>query len=245
MLTRKRLVKAAEKVAGRCWLSMQSRLMSSAPYECTACGALVAGFFKYGSPNWGCPFCDASPRERLVNFCLTQGILRVPPGGKILHIAPSEHSLVRRFSEIGSPTFGDINPGRYPTLPVEYVDLTDMERLDLFDVCYISHVLEHVPDDGLAIREIYKHLRPGGQAWIIVPLHSAPTVDGPHLSPRERERLFGQWDHVRQYGADFSNRLQSAGFEIEMIDASQIASTAVTRHGLSPEDKIFIGSRKM
>jgi len=80
-------------------------------------------------------------------------------------------------------------------------------QLDLF---YASHVMEHVPDDALVMRNILAALRPGGEAWLVVPLWDKSSVDGPaDLSGRERERRFGQWDHVRQYGLDFADRLRA------------------------------------
>ncbi|MCF0200215.1 MAG: SAM-dependent methyltransferase, partial [Bacteroidales bacterium] len=32
--------------------------------------------------------------------------------------------------------------------------------------------------------------------------------------PKERERLFGQYDHVRQFGRDYADVLREAGFDV-------------------------------
>ena len=41
-------------------------------------------------------------------------------------------------------------------------------------------------------------------------------------SPRQRERLFGQEDHVRQYGRDYLGLLQEAGFSVEVLEKARI-----------------------
>ena len=112
---------------------------------------------------------------------------------------------------------------------------SDADRYDLF---YASHVMEHVPDDHAVLRNIYQALKPGGEAWLIVPLWDKPTEDGSFdIPPRERERRFGQWDHVRQYGLDFADRIRAAGFLLEEIDASGI--DADTRHFFALDDRLF------
>ena len=35
---------------------------------------------------------------------------------------------------------------------------------------------------------------------------------------KERNKLFGQYDHVRIYGLDFFDRLQKAGFSVERCE---------------------------
>lgn len=104
--------------------------------------------------------------------------------------------------------------------------------------------MEHVPDDLKALRNIYKCLQPGGEAWILVPLHGQFTVEGnAMLSPKEREAAFGQWDHVRQYGDDIIERIVAAGFAVEIAEVKSVASKEILRLGLSLDDKIFIARR--
>jgi len=75
-----------------------------------------------------------------------------------------------------------------------------------------------------------------------VPLWDRPSEDGPpDLSPRERERRFGQWDHVRQYGRDFADRIRAAGFEVELIDAARLPAETVRRMALA--DTLFRARR--
>jgi ubiquinone/menaquinone biosynthesis C-methylase UbiE len=91
------------------------------------------------------------------------------------------------------------------------MDITDIQYPDnTFDVIYCSHVLEHVPDDRKAMREFARVLKPEGWAVFMVSLSEEHTIEDPSItSPAERERLFGQHDHVRRYGPDFKDRLDS------------------------------------
>lgn len=47
----------------------------------------------------------------------------------------------------------------------------------MFDFIYCSHVLEHIPDDRTAMRELQRVLRPGGMAMILTPLWDKPTFE--------------------------------------------------------------------
>jgi len=117
------------------------------------------------------------------------------------------------------------------------VDITDMPYADrTFDLVICSHVLEHVPQDRAAMREVARVLKETGTALIMVPFHDAPVTDeDPSItSPAEREVRFGQHDHVRYYGRDIIERLTMAGLRVHaaraegLLSASQLESEAVT-----------------
>ena len=140
--------------------------------------------------------------------------------------------------------------GSQPNL--EYVS-TDLERAratvkaditnlpfpdDSFDVILCSHVLEHVVDDRKAMRELYRVLRPGGWALVLVPIdfsRSETFEDRTIVAPADRERLFGQADHVRAYGRDFTTRLENAGFTVRVEDYTrELGESEARRYGLRP-----------
>lgn len=240
MITARRALKAAGKHVSRTGLALRAALGAGKRRYCPACGRPVVGFFRYGANGeWGCPACGASPRERLVNYLVDQGTLRLPRGGAILHMAPNEHSLVTRFRDAARDYVpADLDPSRYPLPDVQRVDLMAIGAQDRFDLFYASHVMEHVPDDAHVFRQIFAALKPGGEAWLMVPLWDRATEDGaPDLSPRERERRFGQWDHVRQYGLDFADRLRAAGFAVDLLRAADCPGADVARMAL--DDVIF------
>ena len=239
MITVQRVAKAAGKHLTKGLLKVRKAMGARRNRGCPACGATVVGFFRYGdNGEWGCPQCNASPRERLMNWLIAQGRLTVPANGAVLHVAPNEASLVRRFSVAADYVPADLHPEIYPVPGMRRIDLMEMTEEDRYDLFYASHVMEHVPDDGVVLRNIHRALKPGGEAWLIVPLWDKPTEDGSFaMSPRERERRFGQWDHVRQYGPDFADRIRAAGFDLEEIDAASIDPDV--RHFHALDDRLF------
>lgn len=249
MITAQRAMKAAGKHLSRAGLSLRAALGARKGRYCPACGQAVVGFFRYGTnAEWGCPVCGASPRERLVNWLVDQGTLTLPKGGAILHMAPNEGSLVERFRDAaGDYVPADLDPSRYPVPGVQRVDLMAIGAEGRFDLFYASHVMEHVPDDAHVFRQIFAALKPGGEAWLMVPLRGGaaadlPTEEGtPGMSARERERRFGQWDHVRQYGLDFADRIRAAGFAVDLLRAADCPAEDVARMAL---DDIVFRARK-
>lgn len=113
---------------------------------------------------------------------------------------------------------------------------------DSFDLIYCSHVLEHVRDDRAAMREMFRVLKRGGRALIMVPIKSGATLEDPALTdPAERERLYLQSDHLRLYGLeDLRERLAAQGFEVQVAFARELVDRAACEQmGLNPDEPIF------
>jgi hypothetical protein len=61
--------------------------------------------------------------------------------------------------------------------------------------------------------------------------------------PTERERRWGQFDHVRLYGTDFAQRLTEAGFVVNEVRPWE-AMTAVARRRFGlVNDSLFVCHR--
>ncbi|MDZ7894384.1 MAG: methyltransferase domain-containing protein [Sphingobium sp.] len=246
MITFQRVAKAAGKYLSKGALAVRAGLGAPRRFDCPACGRAVVGFFRYGDcAQWGCVACGASPRERLVNYLLQTGVLSVPQGAAFLHMAPNEGSLVRAFSAASNDYVpADLDPQRYGVPGMVRVDLMSLNDDARFDRIYASHVMEHVPDDHAVLANLFRALKPGGEAWLLVPLWDRPTEDGSFdIPPRERERRFGQWDHVRQYGADFADRIRAAGFVLEELRAADVDPSSRARMAL--DDVIFRATRPL
>lgn len=240
MITARRAIKAAGKHVSRGMLAVKTSLGAAALRHCPACGCDVVGFFRYGRvADWGCPLCHASPRERLVCHLIDTGALVLPKAGGILHMAPNEAGLVTRFHAATSDYVpADAHPGRFLLNGVRVLDLMELGEQNRYDLFYASHVMEHVPDDMQVLRNIYSALKPGGEAWLIVPLWSRPTEDGgANMTARQRESRFGQWDHLRQYGPDFADRIRQAGFVVDELRAIDCNAADVASMGL--DDVVF------
>lgn len=88
----------------------------------------------------------------------------------------------------------------------------------VFDLVICYHVLEHIPNDQDAMRELARVLTPAGLAVIQVPRRpGSDTVEDPSAPPQERTERFGQPDHVRYYGRDLELRFARAGLEAVTI----------------------------
>lgn len=250
MLTKRRLARALFAQMDRIFLQLANRCLATHHLECNACHAQTVGYFVFEGRPDGCPQCSSFSRERFVLLALDSGLIHLPmPGGRILHIAPTERHLRERFRQQHEYLAGDLAPGFYGNLPILKVDLTAIDRnpkLAGVDLLYASHVLEHIPNDGKALNAIYNTLRPSGEAWFLVPLRAGTTIEEDYpLSSREREKRFGQWDHVRYYGSDIRERFSRVGFEVQVIDASCLPLKKVERAGIQFDEKIFVCKRPM
>jgi SAM-dependent methyltransferase len=155
---------------------------------------------------------------------------------RFLHFAP-ESRLERRLREIPNLDYLSADLDEHRAMVA--VDIRDIPYPACsFDAIYCSHVLEHVPEDRSAMQEIYRVLRPGGWALVLVPIQGEHTFEDPTVTtPEERVLLFGQADHVRRYGRDFANRLRETGFRVSVYSTLQIAGEeGVQRFGLHAGD---------
>jgi hypothetical protein len=210
--------------------------------ECNICGHSGAAFLDFGVkrplPDRRCPRCGSLERHRAVWLLLRDraGLLERPL--RMLHIAP-EPFFAGRLRREPSVDYlsGDISsPDAMVRLDITAIDQPDAS----FDLVYAGHVLEHIPDDVRAMAEVHRVLRPGGLALLPVPMWGATTREDPAVTePAERERRFGQADHVRMYGHDgvLEERLRSVGFAVEVVDVTRSFPEAdVRRHRLAGSD---------
>ena len=144
---------------------------------------------------------------------------------RVLHIAP-EQAFYKRFRQQANLEY--ITSDLYFPLADVKADICALPFEDeQFDVILCNHVLEHIPDDTQAMRELYRVLKKGGWGIFQVPqeIERAETfADDSITDPKERARIFGQYDHVRIYGMDYFDKLRSIGFSVLPLPCTEVAT---------------------
>lgn len=142
---------------------------------------------------------------------------------KLLHISP-EYCFYKKLKDEKNIAYFPVDkfePGYDYFFLTKDFDLLNPSLLaEEFDFIICNHVLEHILDDKTAIANLFKMLKKGGSAIVSVPIlaNHAPTYENYEIvSPQEREKHFGQWDHVRYYGTDLAERLAQAGFSVRTV----------------------------
>ncbi len=206
---------------------------------CPVCGKSARDFADYGivpRADALCRYCGALERHRLTWLYFTRETDLFDGGDRrVLHVAPEAvfERLFRRRLGSGYLTADLSNPRAMVRMDITDVDYPDAS----FDVIYCSHVLEHVPDDAKAMRELRRVLKPDGWAMLLVPVTAETTFEDPSVTdPARRLELFGQEDHVRRYGPDFADRLRDAGFDVRVIEPPDFLGEAeISRMGITGE----------
>ncbi len=190
--------------------------------QCPVCGKKARKFMPYGivkRPNTLCPNCFSLERHRLMWLYLERETNLFLGKPKLLHVAPEKCFIKYLEKQLGDNYItADLDS---PLAKVK-MDIMDIPFPDgEFGVIFCNHVLEHVGDDLRAMREFYRVMKPGGWGIMLVPinLRRETTYEDPSITTREgRTAAFGQWDHLREYGLDYPERLGRAGFHVEAID---------------------------
>ncbi len=219
----------------RMWWLMDS-VKGKHKRKCPICN--YSGFFTFcGSPprpDGYCPSCGSRERHRLFWLWLSknENAFQEP----ILHFAP-ESVLESKFRKKNlNYRTADLFNKADIKLNIEKIALDDCSVSTI--LCH--QVLEHV-DDMKAIPELYRVLMPGGRLITSVPIIDgwSKTYENPAINtPEMRELHYGQTDHLRYYGSDFSDRIKNFGFkEIEVVTAE---GEDVVTFSLMRGEKIFI-----
>lgn len=205
--------------------------------QCNICG-YAGPFLAFGQPpRYGaaCPECGSLERQRLLKLWVDEnaGLLR---HARLLHFAPEPCVCEFLRPLVKSYRTADINPRHADLVQnIEAIDIPD----ESYDVVLCSHVLEHV-DDRKALAELRRVLATGGFAVVMVPIVEGwqTTYENPDVTdPKGREEHFGQFDHVRYYGADLRRRIAEAGFELIEKTAME---PQVSTHSLIRGEKVFV-----
>ena len=177
------------------------------------------------------PENGARNRQRLVWLYLKNETAIFKNQIKLLHVAP-ELPYMEKFRKAKNIDYvpGDkMVEGYNNQSGILNIDLTKLEFSDnTFDYIICNHVMEHIPDDKKAISEMFRVLKPGGKAIITTPIDETlkSTNEDPNVkTPADREKYFGQWDHVRYYGTDIKGRFEIPGFSVDLLKYGETFSS--------------------
>jgi SAM-dependent methyltransferase len=215
---------------------------------CPCCNTRSRRFLPGGTdarPGVQCPRCGSLERHRLLWLYLKQNTDFFQTPKRVLDIAPSyfQQQRMRQFSHLDY-TSADLAQS-WVTV---HCDLTKLPFPDNhFDCILCYHVLEHIPEDRRAMKELYRVLRTGGWAILQSPVdrNRETTYEDENITnPRDRRREFGQEDHVRVYGRDYAARLAEAGFLVTVDPFAQsLPSETIRMCRLIADECMYIGKK--
>lgn len=221
-----------------------AQMNSGKDVTCPVCEHSYKKFLPYGRiarANALCPNCLSLERHRLMWLFLKEKTNFFTAPLRVLHVAP-EHCFIERFEGLKNLDYitADIDS---PLAKVK-MDVHDIPFPEnSFDVVFCNHVLEHVNDDIRSCAEFNRVLRPDGWGILQSPVYSIEKTleDNTITDPAERERMFGQRDHVRKFGKDYAERLRKSGLLIEENQfVKEVPSDVVKQNALPPEEIIFV-----
>lgn len=131
---------------------------------------------------------------------------------KMLHFAPEP-----AFRSIFEAQFGEYKTADLEMKDVDYrVDMRDLPFDDAsYDFIFASIVLDYIPDDERAIKEVRRVLRSNGIAILPVSLVSEKTIEYKEPNPYESY-------HIRASGMDYFERYERHFSKVERISSDLI-----------------------
>lgn len=197
--------------------------------------------------HYQCANCGASDRDRLIALYLNEVLPLQKKNAKLLDFAPSKplQKFIKNF---------DIqyrSADLYMEGVDDRVDITSMKIYDdkTFDIFICSHVLEHIEEDRLALKELNRILRPNGIGLVLVPilLNIDKSIENKSYLKSEhlRWKYFGQGDHVRLYSKnDFVDRLANNGFYVEELGVDYFSEDLFKKNGIDLKSVLYVVKKR-
>ncbi|WP_051340789.1 class I SAM-dependent methyltransferase [Azospirillum halopraeferens] len=214
--------------------------------RCPVCGRSASRFLPFGlggRRNAQCPDCGSLERHRFLWLYLRERTDFFRRRLTVLHTAP-EPCLEAPFrAQHGR---GYVTLDRFNPHADVQADLTDLPFPDAaFDMVVSSHVLEHVPDDRAALREIARVLKPSGRAVLMFPFDPRrPTAEDAAMdTPAKRMAAYGHPYHYRIYGSDTPARLAACGLSAAVVATRDLLSGHRRRRHRVNTNHLFLARR--
>lgn len=210
-------------------------------------GSSYRTFLPYGynrlRKNALCPGTLSLERHRLLWLYLKKKTKLLEKNISVLHVAP-EIIFIKKFKKITNWNYVSIDL-KSPLADIKANVYNLPFEENYFDLILCNHVLEHIEDDYKALNELHRVIKNKGTLIVQVPLDKnlKKTFENKEImNPKERNKYFGQYDHVRVYGLDFYARLSKSGFTPKKIDIlKEISNEEKIKYCLPKDEKIPIG----
>ena len=193
-----------------------------------------------------CPVCNSTDRNRLYALYLENKFLEYKTTGKkynFLDIAPEEKlaNLIKKNSFINYRSVDLYMPGVDDKADITNFNIYEDNR---FDIILCSHVLEHIPNDTKAMSELYRVLKPGAFAIVMVPivLTLSEDLENPEwTSEADRWKFYGQNDHVRMYSkSGFVRKLEQTGFKVNQFGIDYFGADIFKKYGIQERSVLYV-----
>jgi SAM-dependent methyltransferase len=152
-----------------------------------------------------CPGCLSLERHRAFLPVFEAVVSGMPSPRLVLDVAPiaAFTTYCRRRGDVKYVSIDKSSPLAMARMRVEQLGL----RTESVDVLVCYHVLDYVPDDLAALRELRRTLKQTGVGIF------QEGVSGARTEEWSRPRADRQ-HRIRQYGLDFPDRLRDGGFAV-------------------------------
>lgn len=162
-------------------------------------------------------------RRRIVLDAI--GRLKLPPGARLLDVGCGSGAMLVHLRSFGSVTGIDVNPEaveRALARGVGPVRVAAAEQLPFadhaFELVVCLDVLEHLPDDRLALAELRRVTAPGGYLIATVPLY--PFLWAPHDVAAGHQRRYRTGELGTRAESVGWRPVRKTGFNVFLLPAA-------------------------
>lgn len=218
-------------------------------HYCLTCGSWIdhfEGIGKFGvyyqkhhiigagyRDNGVCPICESSDNVRWSYRVMALNTNIFVEKCRTLHITHSQGDEIIKKNIAANELCDYYSYNLFPEKAEHVIDITNIQFVnEYFDYIIINHILECVPDEENAMKELCRVLKPGGKIIISFPI----CVDQETI-----EDLTISQDCVRMYGYDYKEKLERYGIKVKAFSPqNELSQEEIKKYGLISDDICMI-----